>query len=53
MEVKNLKETGESGDSGQRIKLLPFMSSIIPDLEFRRKRQAAETAKDKVKQMSE
>ena len=34
MEVKNLKETGESGDSRIRRKLLPVMSSINPDLQF-------------------
>ena len=34
MEVKNLKKTGESGDSRIRRKLLPVMSSINPDLEF-------------------
>ena len=34
MEVKNLKERGESGDSRIRRKLLPVMSSINPDMEF-------------------
>ena len=41
VEVKNLKETGESGDSRIRRKLLPVMSSINPDLEF-----TAETCED-------
>ena len=34
VEVKNLKETGESGDPRTRRTLLPVMSSINPDLEF-------------------
>ena len=34
VEIKNLKERGESGDSRIRRKLLPVMSSINPDLEF-------------------
>ena len=31
VEIKNLKERGESGDSRIRITLLPVMSSINPD----------------------
>ena len=34
VEIKNLKEKGESGDSRIRRTLLPVMSSINPDLEF-------------------
>ena len=34
VEVKNLKDTGESGDPRTRRTLLPVMSSINPDLEF-------------------
>ena len=32
VEVKNLRETGESGDPRTRRTLLPVMSSINPDL---------------------
>ena len=34
MEVKNLKQTGESWDARMRRILLPVMSNINPDLEF-------------------
>ena len=34
VEIKNLKERGESGDSRIRRTLLLVMSSINPDLEF-------------------